>query len=93
MHVRIGRIALEQGPRLARKQYSLQCVDQPVYSSTSNPGPRGSSHHCLGSKCLTCFMNCRRDLRFCSQYFGSSSASGYFTQPNSMVTSKQFVFK
>lgn len=62
-------------------------------SSTSNPGRRGSSHHLLESKCLTCFMNCRRDLRFCSQYFGSSSAFGYFTQPNSMVTSKQFVFK
>ena len=55
--------------------------------------PQRQLTNCLGSKCLTCFMNWRRDRRFCSQYFGSSSALGYFTQPNSMVTSKQFVFK
>lgn len=42
---------------------------------------------------ITWCINWSKPRRFCSQYLGRFLAIGYFTQPSSMVTSKQLVFK
>lgn len=44
----MGRISVEQGPSLARKQHLPQCTDQPVYSGMSNPDPKRQLTHVLG---------------------------------------------